>query len=47
LTPNEFVSFDVHESNHKGEQRNQLENHEMIIIFPQICNTIPEIFKPF
>jgi hypothetical protein len=47
LTPNEFVSFDVHESNHKDEQNNQLQNHDLIIILAQNCNTIPKMFEPF
>ncbi len=47
LTHNEFVSFDVHESNYKGEQRNQLQFHELTTILLQNCNTIPKMFEPF
>ncbi len=32
LAPDESIYFDVHESNHMGEQINQLQNLELITI---------------
>jgi hypothetical protein len=44
FTPNEFFSFDVLESNHMGEQRNQHQNPKLTTIAP---NNSPKVFECF
>ncbi len=46
MASNEFISFDVPESNHMSEQRSQLQNPKFTTISFQNCNIIPKMFEP-
>ncbi len=46
MTFNEFIPFDVLESNHMGEQRSQFQNPKFTTIPFQNCNIIPKMFEP-